>query len=594
MLDTISGVWIPVAVLGVFGIAGGGLSALLGRSLPTDAKLALAPALGAAVFVCASPLLYVDVRLQVIAIAVIAAGSLLTLVQARAFAAPRADVVRVVALALAALAVLCVPAAIRGGWDASGLTNTDPYLWVSQAKAFLDGPPPEPATDFPDRIAYERIDELRWPVALPFLVGVTAWVGRSDPAAVYSAFGAVLMMLLTLAVYAGARGALLWTRTRSTVAAAITASNAALLYATFNGWQAQLAMTLFGTLAILFLRVALERGRFSREHLLAGLCAAAGVGAYGVVFASFAALLVAVAVGYAAMTRSRRWSDQLVSFAAFGATTVLVGLPAIVQAVRQLPILLDVVDEPWWSRYRHSFPDEALGLTARFGSYQRAPVAWSIIALSLTAILIVWGVREQRRRPRGDVLVTVGLSSVAVVLLLWLLGAASYLSLKIVGYTTPLLILLALGALQVPLGRVRRRLIALAAPLFALAASISILYGSLAKSTEPYAGVAEALEQEAGGVSVRVDDDWPQAWLIYYLRERPVSVRAPSQFIVGMGLEPRRLRRRTEPFVLREGSSGSPLWQREGVVLERTQAKSRPPSTADASSSDPGSRLPDS
>src|SRR5918993_732896 len=140
MIDTISGIWVPVAVLVVFAVAGGGLSALLAPSLPTDAKLALAPTLGAALLVCASPLLYVDVGLRVIAVAVIAAGGLLTAVHARAFAGPRSEVLRVVALALAALAVLSIPAAIRGGWDASGLTNTDPYLWVSQGKAFLDGP----------------------------------------------------------------------------------------------------------------------------------------------------------------------------------------------------------------------------------------------------------------------------------------------------------------------------------------------------------------------------------------------------------------------------------------------------------------------
>jgi hypothetical protein len=185
-------------------------------------------------------------------------------------------------------------------------------------------------------------------------------------------------------------------------------------------------------------------------------------------------------------------------------------------------------------------------------------------------------------------------SSVAVVLFLWVMGAAPYLSLKIVGYTTPLLILLALGAFQAPFGRVRRRLIALAAPLFVLAASISLLYGALAKSTEPYASVVQALDRKPGGVRIDVDGDWPQAWLIYYLRERPVSVRSPSQFIVGMGLQPRRLRQRPEPFVLREGSSRSALWRREGVVLERAPADPRPPSTADAAGRHSRSGRPDS
>jgi hypothetical protein len=228
---------------------------------------------------------------------------------------------------------------------------------------------------------------------------------------------------------------------------------------------------------------------------------------------------------------------------------------------------------------------------------------WSIIALSLTAIFIGWGIREQLRRPRGDVLVTAGATSVAVVVLLWVMGAAPYLSLKIVGYTTPLLMLLALSSLQTPFGRVRRRLVALAAPLFVLAASISLLYGALAKSTEPYSSVAQALDRDAGGVSIRVDGDWPQAWLIYYLRDRPVSVRAPSQFIVGMGLEPRRLRQQAEAFVLREGSSRSALWRREGIVLERSAVSGAcapgcndptPASGADAARRRPRSGLPDS
>ena len=545
--------FVPLAAVLVLAVTGAGLAAVLARRFPLDAQAALAPLLGAAAFVLASPLRYVGAPARALGLGVVGLCGALSIAVARRVAPIFRHALVPIIVTVTVLGVVSGPSLWAGGWDAAAIDNTDPYLWVSQAKALLEGPAPAPAADFPDRIAYERITELRWPVGLPFTLANFAALVGSDPSAVYAAFAALLTVLLSLAVYVCARACLMWKRRFAVAASLAVPTSAFVFYSTFNGWQAQIALTLFGTLAIFCFRLALDGDAQRREQALAAVFAAAAIGIYGVVYAPFAALLVIAALAWALRNRAVGGWRRLASVSAgFVGVTLVVGAGAIVQALLQVPILLRVPDSPAWELYPHGLPGEALGLIPRLGTASRPPTTWSVVALLLAAAVFAFGVlRRGERGPRDDILLSTGIASLVVIALLQLPGPSPYLSIKFVGYAAPLLILLAVSGLVGKTRLPRLRVATYAATgtccVFSTLVVVQIDLPHL-MSVRELAPLRQSLSRVPDGATVGVDvrDEWLQPWTVYYLRERRVVVSNPNIFLTGFGLGRQRLS--TEAF----------------------------------------------
>jgi hypothetical protein len=571
--------WLPLAAFVALVLTGGGLAVLLGRGFPRDGQAALAAPLGAAAFFCASPLLYVGVPVKPLGAAVLVAGGLVTVYA-------RVRVLRVLRhgagpLAAGAVALLfaSAPLAVHGNWDAAAIENADPYLWVSQAKSFLDGPPSSPATSFPDRIAYERIDELHWPVGLPFSLSQIAWLGSADPAAVYGAFAAVLAVLLALTVYGSARACLHWPRGLALVASALVSANALLLYSNLNGWQAQVALTSFGLLSVFFFRLALGPRARWRERLLAAIAITASLAAYGVLVAPFALLLFGVGVGALVAQRFVAWRRILWSAAAVTGLTIVLGLGPVIQSLRQIPVVMGLTDSPAWKGYAHGLPAEGLGLIPRFGTALRPPIGWSVLALAVTAALMAFAFWPGERTPRRyrDALVSTSAISLAAVALLQLPGVNPYLSIKILGYVAPLLTMFAVAGLagRRPFPRTRVATLGAAGTLF-VASTASVVAEAFfhLQTTERLASVQAELPKipPGAGFELGVRDGWTQSWLVYYLRDRPVTVREPTEFLTGFGARERGLgpAGRSE-YVIAYGHRDDALWEIPALVVGKTR-----------------------
>ncbi len=250
---------LPLGVFLIVFCTGAGLSSVIAPRLSLDAQAAIAAPLGAAVFACASPLLHAGLPVGSLVAAVVVTFGCLTLVVAtRVLSMLRSAAVPLV-VAAAALALTSAPALVNGGWDAAAIDNADPYVWVSEAKSMLDGPPAGPSSTFPDRVPYERIGDLRSPVAVPFGVAAIAWeraptlstsTGHSRGPYYASGSRHLLLRPCDLGV----------TKLLGSVAALAVVANAFVFYSTFNGWQAQIALALFGTLAIFWSEACARRG----------------------------------------------------------------------------------------------------------------------------------------------------------------------------------------------------------------------------------------------------------------------------------------------------------------------------------------------
>src|SRR5688500_14449636 len=172
---------LPLAALALVAIAGCGIVALLAPDLPADAAAALVPLAGAAWLAVASTLLPLGVPAK--PLAVVAAGASVALavgVRHRIRRLARVAAIPV-ALALGAVALAGGPAVARGDWRATSLyESTDAYHWVSQGRAYFEGPAPEPVSEHPDRLTYERSRTQQWAVAVPFGAELLGRLSRTD------------------------------------------------------------------------------------------------------------------------------------------------------------------------------------------------------------------------------------------------------------------------------------------------------------------------------------------------------------------------------------------------------------------------------
>ena len=154
---------LPAAALAALVLAGAWPAAVLGRGLPADARGALAPLLGAAVLACLSPLVPLGVPVWAIGAVLVRLAALAFSRRLEVRAVLRAAW-RAYAVCLGGILLVAAPSLGRGSWAVSSYGNGDLYFWTSQARAFLEGPA-GPA--HPDRIAFDRIADQGWAVALP-------------------------------------------------------------------------------------------------------------------------------------------------------------------------------------------------------------------------------------------------------------------------------------------------------------------------------------------------------------------------------------------------------------------------------------------
>ena len=578
---------IPLAALAYVTVIGAGAAVWLAPRFPPDAQAALCPVVGAAGLAVASGLLPLGIPARPLAGALALLGVAATVaLRARVARALRAGALPLV-VALAAVVLSGAPGLARGDWRVTSLyASTDAYHWSSQARAYLDGPAAAPTEEHPDRLTYERSRTQHWAVALPFGLLQLAWLSDADPADVYGAFAALVFCLLPLAGFAVARACLGW-RSRFALAGALAlVVNASLLFASHFSWQQQLAGTAFAFAGAGALWLALEPGAELRETVLAALLAAGALGTYRLGFAPYLALLLAcLIVVSAALSRRSRGGLGRVGRSAAGFVVLLACLSAA-SLVALLKGFRDFYSSGGFStEFKRSFPDgqvaEAVGLVPRVWAIEGSwPVAaewaWLVVATALAVGMLVAGLQAARGAGtrRGAFLAAGAGLALAAYAVLLLPTFASYLSFKALAYGAPFLVLLALTPVALAANRMRlvvaTAFAALAVP-SAVVATVAAIADSQTPDTRPTLARAAASVPEEDVIAVAIDDPWEQAWALYYLRERRVSVERPSYLLTAQGRarSPAAYRHRPVAYMLSARARGQVLWRRGELRLVR-------------------------
>jgi hypothetical protein len=542
---------LPLAGLAILFGAGLGAADLLGKRLPRQARAALAAPLSAAALVCASPLAQAGVRPVEIAFLILGPLALVTLIRIRLLGPTARRATVPVLLAVLAVGLSGAPSLGNRTWAVISFGNGDQYYWVSQAEALADGPVPRPASVHPDRVAYDLISIQHMPVGLPVGVAQVASLGSRDPSDAYEAFGSIIFALLAVSVFFVARGCLHWTSRLASVAGALVAANGYLLFASYYGWQAQLALTTFGLLAVMTLAICCDRKALGRERLLPAVFIAAGIATYGWVFSAFAGvgLAVALATGlneFRSVRGRRRVAWSVGTATGLG---LVLGLVPTVEAVRAFLLKggngqANAAELRAWSHYSWAFPSDAVGLIGRTIHLKSPGVGWTVLALAVTIALLALATTRIRAfgNPRGHVLAAACAALLIGLAVLALNGSSPYLSMKLMGYGAPFFTLFVLSTF------VRRRprtegvnpvilLAALAGLFFCLTSFVSVAEGI--RSTRPttfFQGIEEAAAKTPRSSAIRIDytDVWHQVWLIYFLRDRRLSVPKPTIYLHGV------------------------------------------------------------
>ncbi len=528
---------LPLLGLAVAGVAGIGVAAALAPGLPGDAQAALAPLAGFALLAAASTLLPYGATTGVLAPIVLALGLAVTVAVRRRLPTLRAAAVPA-ALAVGALLLAALPAAVRGSWEATSLYgSTDAYHWVSQGRAYLDGPAPEPITEHPDRLTYERSRDQQWAVALPFALGQLAWVADADPAETYGVLAALVYAFLPLATYAAARALLGWTPRLALLAGGVIALNASLLFASHFSWQQQLAGSALAFAAAALLRLGLEPAASRLLLVLAALLVAGALATYRLGFAPYLAALLALVVATTLVTGHDR-GDVARRTGVFAGAAALLALPSLVALGSGLPEFVDAggFSTAFKEHFPAGQPGEALGLVPRVWAIEEdwpaaIRVTWLVAASLLAVMLLVGGVRAARRLGRADFV----LAGSALVLGGWVVlllpAFAPYLSYKLLAYGAPFLVLLALTPFA---GRRTRTGVAAAAVggvLLLASALVATIAPVDARRTLELTGDVPA----GATVSFTTDDAWEEAWAIYRLRDVRLSVETPTYLLTEQG-----------------------------------------------------------
>ena len=578
---------VPLAALAYLTLVGAGAAVWLAPRFPPDAQGALAPVVGAAGVAAASTLLPLGIPARPLAAVLAALGLAVTLALrtrvVRAFRASAAPAV----VAVAAVVLAGAPGVARGDWRVTTLYgSTDAYHWSSQARSYGDGPAAAPTSEHPDRLTYERSKRQHWAVALPFGLLQLAWLSGSDPADVYGAFAALVFCLLPLAAYATARACLQWSVRFAILGALALVANASLLFASHFSWQQQLAGTAFAFASAGALWLALERGAGRRETVLAALLAAGALATYRLGFAPYLAGLLActVVVGAAVCRRSGGDVGRVVrSAAGFGALFACLAAPSLDALLRGFP---DFYSSGGFSTdFKRSFPEghlaEAVGLVPRVWSVKGswpsiAEWGWLAAATVPAVGMLIAGLVAARRAGgrRAVFLVAGSVLAIAAYCVLLLPTFASYLSFKVLAYGAPFLVLLALTPAVVGSPRMRffvaGAFAALALPSAAVA-TVAAIDDSRTPGVLPTLASAAARVPPDDVIAVAIDDPWEQAWALYYLRERRVSVERPSYLLTAQGRARSAAvyRHRPVAYVLGSGARGDVVWRGGSLRLVR-------------------------
>jgi hypothetical protein len=415
---------------------------------------------------------------------------------------------------------------------------------------------------------------------MPFSLALVSLATHQRPENVYSAFAALINVVLTLSTFALARIALGWTRARSATAAVIVAANALLLFGTFYGWQGQLLLTAFGLLAIAGTYAAVARGPEPALVLVGGLGAAAGVSLYGAAFGSFILLVGVIVATYVATHRdltSRRRAARSVGAIAL-LTLALAAIP-IGRAVLQTGSFLGQSSTTsLWSTAQAVIPSEPLGLIPRSSSVTRVSERWTVLSLFAAVPLYAVGFLCARGRAGKEITVWGSAAALLVIGLLVLLDPNRYLSMKLAGYSAPLLILTVLSPRALPGRRGRWPsivLVGLAGTLFVF--STAFVEVRAARDNQ-HASMMASLERATDRlppeqkIAVDIDDAWHQAWAIYFLRSHPLEIPRPQYFLPGsLG----RLANEPASLVLAARPAGHVLWRGVGLVLSTNTQRVR-------------------
>jgi hypothetical protein len=567
----------PLALFAALALVGLGLAVTLGKRFAPDAQAALAPILGFAIFATTSVLLSVGVPAVPLGLTVLVLPSVLTVaLRKRIYPVLRACG-RPFAVGLVALLLAGAPNLAAGNWTVRTYLGhtTDSYFWISQARSLYDGPPKAPSSTYPDRLAYERVGEQHWAVALPFVTGEAAWLSGSDPAEAYGVIAAFVACLLPLAAFFCARGCLEWRPNLAMWAGLALAVNASLLFASYFSWQQQLIGTGLGLASLATLRLALEPPHSWRLQILAAFLAAAALASYRMAFAPyFGALIAVVVVAYLVSHSKFERRYALRSLLGFSALLVAFGAVSLLALIKGLDDFLALGVE---TSFKQKFPSgnlpEALGFFPRmFG----AGFSWGVVGACAAVPLFIFPLARLRRSSAARVDFVLGATVALVAAYAFLLATKAstpYTSFKLLAYGTPFLAFVIFGAawLTKP-ARARAAGVAALVLLVGTSTLVAVIAGSSksesARGLTRLADIAPELGQ--GAVSVRVVDPWQQAWATYYLRDVPLSIEQPSLVLVGVAMRrpPSIYRHPGAAYVLREGSGGS-LWSGAGLVLDQ-------------------------
>jgi hypothetical protein len=565
--------WLPLTQVLIFGIIGAALAANLGSRFPADARAALAVLLGMAATVCLSPLLLVGVPPSALGLLLVSAGGAAALYFWRESSKLLRAAVLPAALATGVIALVGTPWLVHGGWDAASFGNADTYLWVSEARSFLDGPP---SRGMPDREAFEMIGSINMPIGIPTGVALAAVLGGTGPDESAGAFFVLVSAALALAAFFCARAIIGFGSLVSTGAGVLVGLNTFLVFCGYYGWHAQLLLTAFGTLAAFLLGDSLRGEAGWRERALSGIFGAAAVGTYGLLFGFFVAMAVCVLVAHVAFAPVWRTSLRPAFRVAAGCVLALflagfVPLTRAVIAIPELSTLTSALED-----HPRGLISEALGLAPRAGELSLASSFWGGTAVVIAVLLVALAVLGGRLREFESRTVLVGAGGFALLAMIFMVlpQMSSYASVKVMGYGAPAVTLLVFtGLARTSRRRVRLWVGTAAALLFVTSSAVSIVQGhQVLQWSSDLGGLREAARavplREA--IAIGPSEAWYQTWAAYYLRDRPTVVLAPTFYFSRFGthtfdqtgVSPSR-------FVFEaEGREGTrTLWRGDGFVL---------------------------
>ena len=134
-------VWLPILVLVAMATTGLAIGCVVAARMPADARAALSVPAGAGLLALCSPLLLIGVPVRWLVLGGLMAGVVAALALRRRVAPSLRAGAAPGAVAVAALALLSIPWITHSSWEAATYGNADPYLWVSQARAYVETRP---------------------------------------------------------------------------------------------------------------------------------------------------------------------------------------------------------------------------------------------------------------------------------------------------------------------------------------------------------------------------------------------------------------------------------------------------------------------